>query len=664
MADDKYTLIIDADGKPFLNELNKVEKEVEKTAGGISGAFKDAFKIKSVGDLVLGLGGAAKAASFVSEQLKKVGQAIFNTVLEGEKVLKVEKQFSLLADQAGQFGNDLQASLKKAGKGLIDTTDILKASSAAFVQLGENAQRLPETLELSTKIVKVFGGEVVDVYTQLNTAIASGATRSLKELGIIVDKEKAYSDFAKSIGTTVDLLTQEQRQFALTNAVLEKGKKSFENITAGGNSVTASVKQLGVAYQDLQDAVAVATAKTFGPAFASAIQSLTSDFKRLGFAIKEATVGLSETESYDKATDSIKRLNTQREKFTRGGAVNEKIYAGEIKVLDDLIYKQRQQIAIADEANEKAFERALRQQKASPSKPSGSDALGLTPEQAKFNSDKLLAVQKEFQAQQISLRQQGIAIELSDAQLIQDEKLRNAELDRIAEEQKILQTAIFEQQKLDIKTKFAGASQLATEQRNILEQEAEQNHQDTLNQIEAASAERKLAQQKRLNEAFSGIVKSGFVNAFKSVGEALAKGENALKAFGNGILALIGNILIEIGSSFILIGKGIEAVRASIVTVVGGPSIAAGIALIVLGGLLSSLSGGSKSTPSSGGSTASGSTSADTVADDLNEDIQEKQTNVKIEVGGTVLDPISVGLQISDILTQTFSATGTKVVVS
>jgi hypothetical protein len=143
--------------------------------------------------------------------------------------------------------------------------------------------------------------------------------------------------------------------------------------------------------------------------------------------------------------------------------------------------------------------------------------------------------------------------------------------------------------------------------------------------------------------------------------------ENKFKVFGNGILALMGNILIEIGSSLILIGIGVEAIRDSILALTGGPAIAAGLALIVLGGLLSSLSSGGSKAPSSSGTVSSGAaggTDTSSVGGDLNEDIQEKQTNVKIEVGGTVLDPVSVGLQIAVILNDTFNSTGTKVAVA
>jgi hypothetical protein len=666
MADDKYTLVIDADGKPFINELNKIEKGTEKTASGISGAFQDAFKIKSLGDLVLGLGGAAKAAGFVADQIKKVGQAIFESVLEGEKIGKIEKQFSVLAAQSGQFGDDLAVSLGRAGKGLVDTTDILEASNQAFIQLGTNASKLPETLDLATKIVKVFGGEVVDAYEQINTAIASGNAKSLKQFGLIVDTEKVFKDFAKTIGTTVDLLTLEQKQFALTNAVLEKGAKSFENVSESANTATDSVKRLSVAYNDLTDAASIASAKTFGPALSSIAETLAKRFQGLASSVKEVSVGLTDTEKIEEAKRSIENLLKLRERassaFDVFGFQN-----AELKELDEKINKQKELISLIEASRNTSFDKGF--------KSSGGGAIseikdaaipGLTPEQSRANSEKLLTVQKEFQAQQIALRQQGISLELADAQLLTDEKLKNDELDRIAEEQKILQTAIFEQQKLDIKTKFAGDNLIAQEQKNILLQEAEQNHQDTIAQIEAGSAARREVQSKKLNDSLNSILKSGLVNTFKNMGAALAKGENALSAFGKGMLDLIGNMLVEIGTSFLTIGLGVDAIKASIVGLTGGPAIAAGLALIVLGGLLSSLSGGGASAPSGGGgSTASGSTSIDPIAsNNLNEDIQEKQTNVKIEVGGTVLDPVGVGLQIADILNETFNSTGTKVVVA
>jgi hypothetical protein len=141
-------------------------------------------------------------------------------------------------------------------------------------------------------------------------------------------------------------------------------------------------------------------------------------------------------------------------------------------------------------------------------------------------------------------------------------------------------------------------------------------------------------------------------------------GGNALEGFFGGFLAFIGNWAIQTGTTLIGVGLGIEALKTSIVGLTGGPAIAAGIALVALGTLLSGLSSGGSTAQAAGGGVASdvGTASGEVEVAAEAEEVEERETKVAINVEGTVLDPVSVGNAIADILNETFEAGGTKVV--
>ncbi len=152
----------------------------------------------------------------------------------------------------------------------------------------------------------------------------------------------------------------------------------------------------------------------------------------------------------------------------------------------------------------------------------------------------------------------------------------------------------------------------------------------------------------------------GVANAFVSFGAALANGEDAMKAFAQSMLGMIGDIAIQIGTSFI--AQGIAHSLNPLTPGIGGPLIGAGAALATLGGAIKALSGGkggvgTTSTPVSGGGVAS---TPDLVAPQndvvAQQDIEERKPDTKIAVNiqGDVLDSEESGLRILDILNSAF----------
>jgi|CXWL01.1.fsa_nt_gi hypothetical protein len=158
---------------------------------------------------------------------------------------------------------------------------------------------------------------------------------------------------------------------------------------------------------------------------------------------------------------------------------------------------------------------------------------------------------------------------------------------------------------------------------------------------------------------------NGIGGAFAKVGEAFVTGKNALKEFAKAFIGTIGQMAVQAGSRFILEGIAWMTVPGS--QGVGGSMIAAGAALATFGGALSAFAGGGGASAQTGGgaqasSTGGGASISPTAG--AAQAIEKKETSVKIDVAGTVLDPISVGKQIAQILNDTFDATGTKVVTA
>jgi hypothetical protein len=163
----------------------------------------------------------------------------------------------------------------------------------------------------------------------------------------------------------------------------------------------------------------------------------------------------------------------------------------------------------------------------------------------------------------------------------------------------------------------------------------------------------------------TGLLQKSLVSGFTALGGALAQGKNGFEAFGKAVLGIIGDLAINIGSTLIGIGLGVEKLKASLTTLTGGFAIAAGLALVALGGALKSLGGGA------GLGSAGASTSGDSVASggeeilgdvDVDNDLESPGQNLVVNVEGTVLDPAGVGQQIVDVLNEAGFTNGSRVI--
>jgi hypothetical protein len=163
-----------------------------------------------------------------------------------------------------------------------------------------------------------------------------------------------------------------------------------------------------------------------------------------------------------------------------------------------------------------------------------------------------------------------------------------------------------------------------------------------------------------MDQAFRAGVLNSLSAGIAASSKALANGKNAFQAFSSAVLPIIGNMAIQIGTTLLGIGLGIEALRASLVTLSGGQAIAAGIALIAIGALLQNLSSGSAAanTGSASGSAVFG---PPTPVDQVDAVDEGKKSQITVNVQGDVLDSRESGLRIVELINDAFDTQGARV---
>jgi hypothetical protein len=560
-------------------------------------------------------------------------------IVAGESEIKLDKKFEILAAQAGIAGSALRDDLTKAVDGLVGQSELLEVASQSFVQLGNNAKQLPQILELARKTYAVFGGDVVKNTEAITNAIFTGQTRQLKQLGILVDTEKVYKEYARSIGTVVPLLNEQQKQQAILNEVLSQGNERFKNVDAESGKATTAIGKFNVALKDLRDNVSILASNALSGFASSVTNAVTSALQSINQAIDPSPAArLRELDaSIEKTRQSIESYKKSIEGF---GALEQHLDAGfsanRVRVLNVELEKQ---IKLRDELKAKIESSAPAIAEGGGG---GSSAV----------SDEYLRRRQELVTKVQALNEQ---LQQSELQLAQDEFQRNqnkTNLELLTYEQRLAAAMKFEQDKAALEKFYKDNGVVDEELRNQGREALEMQHVNNLLKIDKGYADQKKKIEKTANDqsyaATSTALSQIATLQENATGELAAIGKAAAitKATIDGYVA-VQNALAQVPYPFNFAAAALVGVAA-----------AANVAKIASAG--PGGGGGSAAfTPVTGGG-STGDISSPVVEAPAPEDTvaQTPGTAINLTINGNVLDRRETGLEIAQILEEQFADQG------
>lgn len=232
------------------NEIQVIIKGFDQASGPIGKVGKSLGSLGKIAAIGIGaiVAGSAAAVGALT------ALAIAAAPMEG-----IENAFEGITASAGIMGSEMVASLKDASAGMISTRDLMtsfnKASQLVSVQFGE---QLPDAMTSLRKVASATGEDMDFLLNSLVTGIGRLSPMILDNLGIQVDLNAAFSDYADELGIAQGELSKTQQQTALMNQVMGK----LEANTAAMPDVlgTASQKlgEMMARAQDLKDSLGVA----------------------------------------------------------------------------------------------------------------------------------------------------------------------------------------------------------------------------------------------------------------------------------------------------------------------------------------------------------------------------------------------------------------------
>ena len=180
--------------------------------------------------------------NFVANFARAAGAVIafkkaFDFAAEAAKVDQQQQAFANLAASHGRNAAQMVDDLKRMSAQTISTAGIMEAAGKAMV-LGIPATQLSEMMEIARASSRITGETVKKSFEDIALGVGRQSRMILDNLGIIVNADEAYADYARTLGKTAVQLTEVERKQAFTNAVMKSGQDIIRRV--GVESMTAA----------------------------------------------------------------------------------------------------------------------------------------------------------------------------------------------------------------------------------------------------------------------------------------------------------------------------------------------------------------------------------------------------------------------------------------
>jgi hypothetical protein len=289
-------------------KIKSASGQVDKAQASMDGAGKSAIDLSSV----LGSTGAAfTTASVAAASFVKTFDTVMDFGKEGAVVAQTAESFQRLVENIGG-SSDVLRELQKASKDTIDDQSLMSSTTAL---LSGTSGKLSKALLASTPALMEMAkaanklnpalGDTSYMYQSLALGIKRASPMILDNLGITVSIEQANRKYAESIGKTTEELSKEEQQFALLNAVMEKGQTLINQAGGTTDSAVDSFARFETATKNIGDALKSRFAPFLANAAEGAALLLTAN-EKINSTYKEHEAQVFKTaKSYEEYADEV-----------------------------------------------------------------------------------------------------------------------------------------------------------------------------------------------------------------------------------------------------------------------------------------------------------------------------------------------------------------------
>lgn len=237
------------------NAANKVKRNQDGAAERTGNATKDFARMSQ------GLGGLVQAYATVAANVFALSSA-FLVLRRAADLSSMQKSAQNFSDKFGVNVDEITKKMQQASGGAISFAEALPIINKA-VSAGIPTDKLTELTQAATKAAQTFGGTATEALNRFISASQRGRVEIIQTLGIVINTDQAYNEYAATIGKTRTQLTAFDKQQAILNATIAESKNIFEAVVIDPNPF----QQLLTTIVDLKNEVSVFITDALTPMF-------------------------------------------------------------------------------------------------------------------------------------------------------------------------------------------------------------------------------------------------------------------------------------------------------------------------------------------------------------------------------------------------------------
>lgn len=221
---------------------------------GVKGTDKAAKGLKKVDKSMVSLGKSALkagAAFFGARAIISGLKTVTGFAAQSGKIKQMSQAFNTMGKTIGFTGKSLD-KLRTATDGTLNSFDLMKqANNAMLLGISKSDDEMAELFDTAQRLAAAVGQDATFGIESLVTGLGRQSRMMLDNLGIIVDSNKAYDDYAKVLKKSTSELTEAERKTAFLIAGMEQARRKADSLGKETLTTSQSVDALKASWFDL-----------------------------------------------------------------------------------------------------------------------------------------------------------------------------------------------------------------------------------------------------------------------------------------------------------------------------------------------------------------------------------------------------------------------------
>ena len=197
--------------------------------------------------------GPAIGAVFSIEVIRRIGQTSVELAQLSARAGAMEAAFERLAQQEGLDPERLSRSIREASRNALTQMDTLQIGNRVLLsEVDVLTQRLPELVSSVRVLAIAQGIDLRDAIKSVTDGIIKMESELIDNIGINAKIEMATRRYAESLGVAASALTEQQKQTAFANLVLDEAKKRADSLGDSTNELAQNTSALSASWEKLK----------------------------------------------------------------------------------------------------------------------------------------------------------------------------------------------------------------------------------------------------------------------------------------------------------------------------------------------------------------------------------------------------------------------------